>query len=148
VGRVEALMVTDRACAAEPYFCSRVAESGLVVLTDGSALHARVTWRETPLGDALRAAGSLVALGAVATTLFDVMVDPRGGAPTTGLGFRSGLVVTVPAPPEALARTRALLGDAQTLAVIGGTGVVTSDAGRWRVSGDVVVTRGDAAVSV
>ncbi|HEV2427096.1 MAG TPA: hypothetical protein VGS61_02615 [Acidimicrobiales bacterium] len=145
-GSVEALMVTDRASASEPYFASRVAAATLVVLADGSPLHARSVWRDTPVGDALRGSGALVAVGGVATALFDVMVDPRGGAPTIGLGWRSGLVVTVPGPADGLARTRALLGPDVDLVVVGPTGVVRGDGGRWEWAGDVVpgVGGGDA----
>ncbi len=102
-------MVTDRAGAAEPYFAQRVAAADVVVLIDGSALHARSVWRDTPVGarDRRRATGGRV--GSVASVLGEVMVDPRGGAPTTGLGYRHGPVLCAPASGEQLARTRSLL---------------------------------------
>ncbi len=137
-GRVEALMVTDRASAAEPYFVDRVAQATLVVLADGSALHARAVWRDSPVGDALRAARALVAVGSVATVLFDPMIDPRGGAPTTGLGWRRGPVVTVPSAPDQLARTRRLLEAGLTLVVVGPSGSLRGEGGEWTPSGDVV----------
>ncbi len=141
--QAEALMVGDRAAAAEPYFARRVREAELVVLGDGSALHAKSVWHGSPVGDALRDARRLVAVGTVASLLGDVMIDPRGGAPTTGLGYRSGLVVALAASEEQLSRTRSLLGPAVTLAVLGPRGVVYLDENRWRRGGeDVVVTRG------
>ena len=48
--RAEALMVADRTAAAEAHFVRRLGEADLVVLCDGSALHARSVWRETPVG--------------------------------------------------------------------------------------------------
>jgi cyanophycinase-like exopeptidase len=142
--RIEALMVGDRASAFEPYFADRVAEADVVVLCDGSALHARSVWRDTPVGEAIHRAGLVVAIGSVASVLGVVMIDPRGGAPTTGLGYRTGVVLSVPAPAAQLARTRGLLGATETLVVVGPRGAVLGEDGRWRVvRGDVVVTRGD-----
>lgn len=147
--RVEAVMVSDRAGAAEPYFARRIAAAGAVVLTDGSALHARSVWRGTPVGAAIDAAGLVIAVGAVASVLGAVMVDPRGGAPTTGLGYREGPVFCAPAPAEQLARTRRLLGDAATLVVLGPGGAVVGVDGAWRVvRDDVVVTRGEAPAAL
>jgi hypothetical protein len=141
--RLEALMVTDRASADEPYFVQRIAEADLVVLCDGAALHARTVWRATPVGEALRAARRLVAVGAVASVLGEVMIDPRGGAPTTGLGWRLGLVVSAPASDDLLDRTRALLQPVETLVVLGPMGVLAHDGARWHVLvDDVIVTRG------
>lgn len=147
--RVEGVMVGDRAAALEPYFARRVADADVVVLTDGSALHARSVWRDTPVGEAIRDASLVVAIGSVGSVLFEVMIDPRGGAPTTGLGYRGGLVVAAPAALEQLARTRALLGDGVPLVVLGPRGAVVGDGDRWRVvSDDVVVTRGERAVAL
>jgi len=141
-------MVTDRAGALEPYFAQRVAAADVVVLTDGSALHARSVWRDTPVGTAIDAARFVLAVGSVASVLGEVMVDPRGGAPTTGLGYRPGPVLCAPASPEQLARTRALLGDAVTLVVVGPGGAVVGVDGVWRVLRDAVVTRGDAPATL
>ncbi len=146
---IETLMATDRAGCAEPYFARRVGEADLVILCDGSALHARTTWRATALGAALGEARRVLAIGAVAGALGEVMIDPRGGAPTSGLGYRRGLVVTVPASAEQLARTRALLGEDYVLAVLGATGVIAGDDDVWRVlGGDVVLTRAMAPASL
>lgn len=141
--RLEDLMVTDRQSAEEPHFVRRVAEADLVILSDGSALHARTVWRASPFGEALRNARSLVAIGSVATVLGDVMIDPRGGAPTTGLGYRPGIAMCAGESDELLDRTRSLLKPDVTLAVIGPMGVLGHDGIRWQVVvDDVAVTRG------
>ncbi|HET9089640.1 MAG TPA: hypothetical protein VFN54_05005 [Acidimicrobiales bacterium] len=146
---IETLMAIDRAGCSEAYFARRIGEADLVVLADGSALHARTTWRETPLGAALRGARRLVAIGAVASALGDVMIDPRGGAPTTGLGYRGGLVATTPASDEQLDRTRQLLGEDHVLAVLASTGVLASTDDVWSVArGEVTLTRGSDEVTL
>jgi hypothetical protein len=147
--RVEGVMVGDRASSREPYFAGRVAAADAVVLTDGSALHARMVWRDTPVGAAIDGASLLVAIGSVASVLGEVMIDPRGGAPTVGLGYRAGPVFCVGAPEEQLARTRALLGASSTLVVLGPAGVAVGTGGAWRLARpDAVVTRGDAAATL
>src|ERR1700691_1908137 len=77
---VEALMHIDRSSRDEPYFAQRVREADFVVLSDGSALHAKSVWHETPIGEALRDADFVIALGALSSVLGDTMIDPRGGA--------------------------------------------------------------------
>ena len=146
--RVEALMVADRTSAGEPYFAERLASADLVVLCDGSPLHARAVWRATPVGEGIDRASRLLAVGSVASVLGAVMIDPRGGAPTTGLGYRDGLVFAVPASDEQLIRTRSLMPAGLALVVLGPRGVVLNDGSGWRVvTDDVVVTRGhDVAV--
>lgn len=146
--RVEALMIVDRAASDEPYFLQRLAECDLLVLCDGSALHARAVWRNSRIGDAINAAPSLVVVGAVASALGDVMIDPRGGAPTIGLNFRPGVAFSPPASDEQLVRTRALLDGDVPLVVLGPQGAVHRCGEQWRVvrSEGVVVTRGDHEV--
>ena len=147
--RVEALMVADRAASAEAYFAQRIRDADLVVLCDGSPLHARTVWRDTPVGEAIDHAGRLVAVGAVATVIGDLMIDPRGGAPTTGLGYRAGLVIAVASSDEQLTRTRDLLGDDQELCVLGHEDAIGFDRERWRVVlGAPVVTRGREIVEL
>jgi hypothetical protein len=139
---VEALMNVDHSSNDEPYFARRVREADLVVLADGSALHAKSVWHASSLGEAIRDATRVVAIGSVATVLAETMIDPRGGAPTTGLGYLSGLVLTVTTGEEQLNRTRALLGSEPPLAVLGPRGVVRFDGTTWRAdSDDVIVTR-------
>jgi hypothetical protein len=99
-------------------------------------------WRANAFGDAINAASTLVAVGAVASVLGEVMIDPRGGAPTTGLGFRDGAALCLASSDEQMTRTRSLLRDVP-LVVLGPTGVVRHDGVRWTVvTGDVVVTFG------
>ncbi len=144
--RVEALMVTDRSSASEPYFAERLAAADAIILTDGSALHARSTWRETPVGEALRDAALVMVIGETCTVLGDHMADPRGGAPTTGLGYRSGAVVVGPCHPDRLARTSELLGDNELVIALNEGGVVLCVDGEWRALNDEVrVFRGGAA---
>lgn len=141
--KVEALMNINRDSSDEPYFAQRLRDARLVVVSDGSPLHARSVWRESLVGDAIGDVGDLVAIGSVASVFGDVMVDPRGGAPTNGLGYVSGLVIGVAASDEELARTRSLLGDDLILAVLGPHGAVHFDGLRWHVlSADVTTTRG------
>jgi hypothetical protein len=146
--RLEALMVADRAATSNPFWTGRLTNADLVVLCDGSPLHARSVWRATALGDAINAAANLVAIGAVASVLGDVMIDPRGGAPTTGLGYRSGAALCVPSSDEQMSRTRSLLIDV-ALITMSPNGVVRHDGDRWGVvGGDVVVTRGHDVVEL
>lgn len=141
--RVEALMVADRRGAAEQHFADRITAADLVVLCDGSPLHARSTWRETPLSSALANARSLVCVGWTASVLGDVMIDPRGGAPTTGLGLVHGVAFAMAMGDEQTTRTRSLLAASDALVVLGPRGVVSFDGERWRVlDDDVIVTRG------
>jgi len=146
--RLEALMVSDRAATTDPYWTERLTSADLVVLCDGSPLHARSVWRANPFGEAIDAAATLVAIGAVSSVLGDVMIDPRGGAPTTGLGFRSGAALCLTASDDQMVRTRSLLSDV-ALVVIGPTGIVHHDGGHWTVvAGDVVVTRGHDVIDL
>jgi hypothetical protein len=146
--RVEALMVSDRAATNDHYYVNRIAKADLVVLCDGSALHARSVWRANDFGNAINAASTVVAIGEVASALGDVMIDPRGGAPTTGLGYRGGAALSVPASDEQMSRTRSLLRDV-TLIVLSPSGVVRHDGDGWSlVVGDVTVTRGHDVVEL
>jgi cyanophycinase-like exopeptidase len=147
--RVEALMVADRTSSGEPHFVQRLHDAELVVLCDGSPLHARAVWRETPVGEAINAARRVVAIGSVATVVGDQMIDPRGGAPTTGLGYRTGLVITTPMSDEQTSRTRTLVGPDHLLCVVGHDDAVGHDEHGWRVVlGAPVVTRGHDVVAL
>ncbi len=142
--RMEALMVLDRTSSSDEYFARRVREADAVVVCDGSALHAASVWRDSALGEAMRHARTLICVGSVSSVLGETMIDPRGGAPGVGLGYRTGLVITTPQGADQMARTRSLLGREVTLAVLGATGVLVGEHGSWRhVTGDVVVTRGE-----
>jgi hypothetical protein len=140
--KVEALMNIDRSSSDESYFATRIREADLVVLSDGSALHAKSVWHASLVGEAIREARRVVAIGSVASVLGEIMIDPRGGAPTTGLGYRVGPVLATGASEEQLHRTRTLLGGDALLAVLGPRGALYGDGATWRaLSDDVVVTR-------
>jgi len=146
--RVEALMVTDRAATFDSYFANRILSADLVVLCDGSALHARAVWRANDFGDAIKMASTLVAVGEVASAICEVIIDPRGGAPASGLGFREGAALCIPSSDEQMRRTRSLLKDV-VLVAIGPTGIVGHDGNEWRVlAGEVVVTLGHDVVEL
>jgi hypothetical protein len=147
--KVEALMNTDRTSSDEPYFATRIREADLVVLSDGSPLHAKSVWHASAIGEAIREASRVIAIGSVSSVLGDVMIDPRGGAPTTGLGYRSGLVLSVSASDDQLHRTRSLLGGDALLAVLGDDGAVYGNGDQWSVlRDDVTVTREHETVTL
>jgi hypothetical protein len=147
--RVEALMLTDRSSSDETSFAQRVADADVVVLSDGSALHARSVWLDTAMGEAIRDAQTLIAVGSAASVLGETMIDPRGGAPTLGLGYRRGAAITASEGDEQLARTRALLGEREVLAVLEPNGILHHDGAVWQVvGGDVVTTRGEVRVEL
>ena len=137
--RVESLMVTDRASAGEAYFSARIVEADLVVLCDGSALHARAVWRNTPVGVVL-----------TRRIRSSVVIDPRGGAPTIGMGLCRGVAFCVPSSDDQLARTRSLVAKDTSLVVVGPRGVLHYAKEAWRVidGDDVVVTRGQDAAAL
>jgi hypothetical protein len=147
--RVEGLMVGDRTSADEEYFARRLREADLVVVTDGAPLHARTTWRGTKVGEALQSTTQLVAIGGVASVFGDVMIDPRGGAPTTGLGIHHGVVVMSPTSAEQLQRTQSLMDENVPLAVVHDSGRLTCHAGEWRVvGGEVELFRGSTTTTL
>jgi hypothetical protein len=143
-----AVMATDRSGCESPNTVAQLAEADLVIALDGSALHARSMWRGSALSTAL-SARPLIALGTVGSVLGATMIDPRGGAPTTGLGFFDDVVISAEAPADQLRRTRSLLGSGQRLAVLGSRSVITYD-GTWRVlvPEGLRVTRGDEDVAL
>jgi cyanophycinase-like exopeptidase len=110
--RVEVLMLTQRGEADNPDMAQRIAAADWVVLLDGSPLHAAAVWRGTLVGEALSQAHAIIALGATATVLGSTMIDPRGGAPTKGLGYRPALLVSTELPEEMMTRLTSLLSPA------------------------------------
>ena len=137
----------DRASANDPAVAAEVEASDLVILCDGAPLHARSVWRHSLLGEVL-AHSTLLCVGATGSVLGETMIDPRGGAPTTGLGLFHEVVLSVPASAEQTSRTRGLLTH-EILVELGRRAVVAYD-GRWRVvlDRDVVVTRAGAAIDL
>jgi hypothetical protein len=138
----------DRLSANDVTVLDEVASADLVVLVEGAALHARSVWRASALGDVL-AASRLVAVGSVGSVLGATMIDPRGGAPTTGMGLFDDVVISVRAGVEQTLRTRDLLGTRHTLVELGPRSVVTYE-GTWRirVGEGLVVTRAGVPTSL
>jgi hypothetical protein len=138
----------DRRSANDAAVLEEVTSADLVVLVEGAALHARSVWRASALGDVL-GASRLVAVGSVGSVLGATMIDPRGGAPTTGMGLFDDVVLSVPAGAEQTQRTQDLLGARHTLVELGARSVVTYD-GTWRVlvDEDLVVTCAGVATSL
>jgi hypothetical protein len=147
---IEALMVSDRPSANEPHFATRIREAALVILCDGSPLHARTAWRDSLVGEALASAKLMVAISAVSSVLGDVMIDPRGGAPTTGLGLCAGVAFCAPSSDDQLGRTRRLLDQETALVVLGRRGVLCYENQQWLVvhADDVTVSRGTELTSL
>lgn len=94
---VEGVMAMNRVDADTPELAARLADADLVLLVDGSPMHLRTALKATHLlaqiSDLLARGGVVVAEGSSATVLCDPMVDPRGGAPTVGLGLLDGVTV-------------------------------------------------------
>ena len=94
---VEGIMALNRAEADTEALAARVADADLVLIVDGSAMHLRTALKATRLLAEIEAlvarGGVVVAEGSSATVLCDPMVDPRGGAPTVGLGLLAGITV-------------------------------------------------------
>jgi cyanophycinase len=126
--RVEGLVVTDRESAQVEHFSQRVRACDAVIVPDGSPLHLRTVLRGTSLLEALKGARLIVTIGSVSTVFGDPMIDPRGGAPTTGLGLFADRVITVEAPT--LARSVELLGTSALVTVV-------SPAAGWERRGGV-----------
>lgn len=147
--RAEVVTATalDRASANDPDVVDLVAVSDLVVLCDGAPLHARSVWRHSLLGEAL-GRSTLLCVGATGSVLGATMIDPRGGAPTTGLGLFDDVVLGVRASAELSQRTRGLLVH-ETLVELGRRSIVAYDRG-WRVldARDLEVTRAGVAVEL
>ena len=94
---VEGIMALNRAEADTEALAARVADADLVLIVNGSAMHLRTALKATRLLAEIEAlvarGGVVVAEGSSATVLCDPMVDPRGGAPTVGLGLLAGITV-------------------------------------------------------
>jgi cyanophycinase len=115
----------------------------LVYFSDGSPLHLRSVFKDSPVWDALVAAwneGTAVAgTGAGAMVLGDPMVDPRGGAFTLGLGLvpsMAAMTKTHDWHDETKRRTIQLATKGVPLvAVDDATAVMRSPKGKWSVVG-------------
>ena len=111
--RPEALLIGDRDGAQTEHFAQRIREAAAVVITDGSPLHFRTTVRDSIVHEALANARLILTVGSIGTVLGATMIDPRGGAPTTGLGLFDDCVTAVSSPT--LSRSRELLGTSEIL---------------------------------
>ena len=145
---VTSVLALDRRSANDVGVVAEVGDADLVVLVDGAALHARSVWRGSALGEVL-AVSRLLAVGSVGSVLGATMIDPRGGAPTTGMGLCDDVVLSAPAGREQTVRTQELLGSRYTLVELGARSVLTY-ARAWSilVSDDLVITRAGAATSL
>jgi len=89
--KVRALDVLGRQDASDKANVKAVAAATLIYFGDGSPLHLRAVFKDTPVWDAVVAAWNagiaIAGTGAGAMALGDPMVDPRGGAFTLGLGL-------------------------------------------------------------
>lgn len=128
--RPEALLIGDRDAAQTEHFAKRIREAAAVIITDGSPLHFRTTIRDTVVHEALTRAQLIVSVGSVGTVLGTTMIDPRGGAPTTGLGIFDDCVVAVSSPT--LARSGELLGASEVMREITTTSAWSYRNGEWR----------------
>lgn len=141
--KVKALDVLGRPAASEKANVKAVTAAKLVYFGDGSPLHLRSVFKDTPLWDALVAAwngGMVVAgTGAGAMVLGDPMVDPRGGAFTLGLGLIPSLAAMTTTHEwrrETKRRTIQLATKGLPLvAVDDATAVMRSPKGEWSVIG-------------
>ncbi len=137
------LSVVDRAGAMASENAQRVRDAQRVICLDGAVLHARSVWRNSPLAEAL-AEVEVVAIGQVGSVFGEVMIDPRGGAPTTGMGWFADVAITTAESSDQMRRTRELAGPRVTLVELGPRAVVRYD-GQWDLNDDCVVTRGGQA---
>ena len=153
VARFEALGVRARGVdvlrrpdALDESTAADVRAARFVYLAGASPMHLRSVLKETPVWDAVLAAwddGAVLAgTDAGAMVLCDLMVDPRGGALTVGLGPLVDLTVITGFDswsPDAVQRTRALSAPGHVLVgVASGSALVRDPDGTWRGVGAVV----------
>ena len=94
---VKPLRVLQRRDAMEAEAVKAVKSAKFIYIADGTPMHLRSVFKDTPLWDAIvetwQNGATLAGSSAAATVLGDPMVDPRGGAFTLGLGLVSKLTV-------------------------------------------------------
>jgi cyanophycinase len=141
--KVKALDIITRPGATDKANVKVVKAAKLIYLGDGSSLHLRSVFKDSPVWDALVAAfndGTAVAgTGAGAMVLGDPMVDPRGGAFTLGLGLIPSLAAMTKThewTPETKKRTIQLANKGLPVAAVDdATALLRSPAGVWSVVG-------------
>lgn len=141
--KVKAADVYGRTAATDKANAKAVRAAKLVYFGDGSPLHMRSVFKDTPWWDALVEAwndGTAIAgTGAGAMVLGDPMVDPRGGAYTLGLGLlpsMAAMTKTQDWHDETKRRTIQLATKGLPLvAVDDATAALRSPNGEWSVLG-------------
>jgi cyanophycinase len=141
--KVKGLDVLGRPAASDKANVKAVKDASLVYFGDGSSLHLRSVFKDTPWWEALVAAwndGTAVAgTGAGAMVLGDPMVDPRGGAFTLGLGLLPSMAAMTKTNDwhhETKRRTIQLATKGlPVVAVDDATAAMRSPAGEWSVVG-------------
>lgn len=142
--KVKSAGVLSRSDAADKAAVKAVKAAKLVYFGDGSPLHLRAVFTNSPWWEALAAAWSagevaVAGTGAGAMALGDPMVDPRGGAFTLGLGLlpsMAAMTKTHEWHDETRRRTIQLATKGVPLvAVDDATAVLRSPKGEWSVVG-------------
>ena len=145
---VRVVPVYRRAESSDSAAVEAVRSARFIYLADGSAAHLRSVLKDTPLVDALVAAwdgGAVLAASAqAATALCDVMVDPRGGAFTVGLGVITWLTVIPRYDEWSKEKAQRTFRMAASSLVVAGiddrTALIRSPASEWTVAGAGKVT--------
>lgn len=147
--------VLNRRDTAVAELIGAVASAATIVVTGGTAMHARSVFKETPLWNALvdahRGGAAVIASGAGATVLADPMADSRGGGLTLGLGLLGPVAVMAGSagwPVPQIKRMRQLAGERVVVATIGDAGALIYDGSTWTSVGDVELHRGGATVDL
>lgn len=141
--KVKSLPVLTRPDASDKANVKLVKAAKLIYFADGSPLHLRSVFKDTPVWDAIVAAfnaGTAVAgTGAGAMALGDPMVDPRGGAFTLGLGLVPSLAAMTKTDEwkhETKKRTIQLANKGLPVAAVDdATALLRSPKGKWSVVG-------------
>jgi cyanophycinase len=145
---VSVVPVYRRAESSDPAAVDAVRGARFIYLADGSAAHLRSVLKDTPLVDALVEAwdgGAVLAASAqAATALCDVMVDPRGGAFTVGLGVITWLTVIPRYDEWSREKAQRTVRMAPASLVVAGiddrTALIRSPDNEWSVAGAGKVT--------
>ena len=141
---VEALMVLQRADAADDGAAQVIRSASAVYLVGDQPLHLRSVVKDTPVWEAiagvLAGGGVVAACAGSAAALCDPLIDPRGGAFTIGLGLVRGLALMTEADTWSEERRSRTLDLADTpLAEVPTGAALVRDADGWRQVGDVVI---------
>lgn len=151
----EVASVLNRRDAAEPDVVAKATAAGAYLLTDGTAMHARSVFKDTPLWEAMcvahGAGAAMVGAGGGAVVLCDPMADERGGGLTLGLGLLSRMAVLAGHarwPAHMVKRMRELAGPDVPVASVGEDAALVLADGAWTSHGTVDVHLGGRAVGL